>query len=69
LGFSARKFGSGSGANTEGKYSFIALFLKKGHFKRIQTVQFSGPPFYAKRALSAVCRANPGSSGARYERK
>ncbi len=67
--FCARKFGSGSGANTEGKYRFIAVFFKKGHFKRIQTVQFSGLPFCAKRTLPAVCRAGPGLAGARYGRK
>jgi hypothetical protein len=67
--FCARKFGSGNDANTEGKYRFIAVFFKKGHFKRIQTVQFSGLPFCAKIALSAVCRASPRPAGARYGRK
>jgi hypothetical protein len=68
-GIFARKFGSGSGANTGGKKYFIALFLKKGHFKQIQTVQFSGLPFCAKRGLPGVCRVNPCSAGARYGRK
>jgi len=55
----ARKFGSGSGANTGGKYSFIAVFLGNGHFKRIWTVLFSSPANCAKKGLSADFPVNP----------
>jgi hypothetical protein len=65
----SRKFGSGSCANTEGKYSFIVVFLENGHFKRILTVLFSGPANCAKKGLSAGCPVNPWLSEARYNRK
>jgi hypothetical protein len=57
----ARKFGSGSGANTEGKSSVNNVFFEKGRLKRIQTVLFSGLPFYAKNALSPSMVGQPGS--------
>jgi len=66
--FFARKFGSGNGANTGGKYSFIGLFVEKKHFKRILTVLFSGPTFCAKTPKVGGCPAGPGQPGARYDR-
>ena len=64
----ARKFGSGSGANTGGKYCSIALFLENKHFKRIQTVLFSGPLFCAKKGLSVACPEDLSLQGHRYDR-
>lgn len=62
----ARKFGSGNSANTGGKYCFIALFLEKKHFKRILTVQFSGPVFCAKMLTGCWLSGRARSPGARY---
>ena len=57
----ARKFGNGSGANTGGKSSFIAVFQGTEHLKRIQTVLFSGPLFSAKKGVTCWLSIKPGS--------